>query len=97
MQWDASPNGGFTVGEPWLPVVDPETRNVAAQRDDPASLLSLYRDLIALRPRLGEGFELLPAADRALSYRRGDHVVTIDLATHTGAITHRSGGVVFTT
>ena len=43
MQWDASPGGGFTTGEPWLPLVDPAERNVAAQRGDPASLLSLYR------------------------------------------------------
>jgi alpha-glucosidase len=49
MQWDASPNGGFTAGEPWLPLVDPAARNVAAQRDDPDSLLALYRDLLAWR------------------------------------------------
>ena len=28
MQWDASPRGGFTTGEPWLPAVDPERTNV---------------------------------------------------------------------
>ena len=58
MQWDASPTGGFTRGRPWLPLVDPTTRNVAAQRDDPDSLLSLYRRLIAARadvPALGRG------------------------------------------
>jgi alpha-glucosidase len=49
MQWDASPTGGFTTGRPWLPLVDPSTRNVAAQVNDPGSLLSLYRDLLALR------------------------------------------------
>ena len=32
MQWDASPGGGFTTGEPWLPAVDPQ----AAQRPGPA-------------------------------------------------------------
>src|SRR4051794_11419175 len=61
MQWDATPSGGFTAGQPWLPVVDAAERNVADQRDDPSSLLSLYRELIALRPELGEGFEMLPA------------------------------------
>ena len=30
-------------------MVDPEERNVADQRDDPDSLLSLYRNLIARR------------------------------------------------
>jgi glycosidase len=49
MQWDASPTGGFTRGTPWLTPVDPGTRNVAAQADDPASLLSLYRRLLAVR------------------------------------------------
>jgi alpha-glucosidase len=47
MQWDRS--GGFTAGEPWLPMVDPERRNVAVQREDPGSLLHLYRDLIERR------------------------------------------------
>jgi alpha-glucosidase len=47
MQW--SRDGGFTTGEPWLPMVDPERRNVADQRDDPDSLLAHYRQLIARR------------------------------------------------
>ena len=54
MQWDATPNGGFTTGEPWLPLVDPAERNVASQRDDPESLLSLYRDLLAWRRKQRE-------------------------------------------
>jgi alpha-glucosidase len=49
MQWDAG--GGFTSGTPWLPMVDPVERNVADQRDDPDSLLNLYRELIADRRR----------------------------------------------
>src|SRR4029453_18803407 len=49
MQWDATPRGGFTRGEPWLPLVDPATRNVAVQSGDPASLLNQYRRLLALR------------------------------------------------
>ena len=49
MQWDATPNGGFTGGRPWLPLIDPATRNVEAQRDDDPSLLALYRRLIAAR------------------------------------------------
>ncbi len=58
MQWDTSPAGGFTHGAPWLPLVDPDARNVASQASQPASLLSLYRDLIAARrssPALGRG------------------------------------------
>jgi alpha-glucosidase len=78
MQWDASPQGGFTTGEPWLPLVDPAARNVAEQRDDPASMLSLVRELIALRRDLGDGFELLDAADGVVAFRRGDHTVAIN-------------------
>ncbi len=52
MQWDASPNAGFSAGpaEPWLPVnPDYRSRNVAAQAAKPGSLLSWYKALIALR------------------------------------------------
>ncbi|HEX8672504.1 MAG TPA: alpha-amylase family glycosyl hydrolase [Longimicrobium sp.] len=49
MQWDASPGAGFTTGTPWLPLGDFARINVEVQRDDPASLLSLHRRLIALR------------------------------------------------
>jgi len=58
MQWDASSRAGFTDGQPWLPFVDPGTRNVADQGGDPRSLLSLYRALIAARrtwPALARG------------------------------------------
>src|SRR5436309_7687951 len=44
MQWDASKSAGFTTGDPWLPVAfEAATVNVAAQRDDPASMFHLYR------------------------------------------------------
>jgi alpha-glucosidase len=50
MQWDSSPNAGFTDGTPWLPMSpDYKNYNVAAERDDPASMLSLCRQLLALR------------------------------------------------
>ncbi|MDQ3127321.1 MAG: alpha-amylase family glycosyl hydrolase, partial [Chloroflexota bacterium] len=54
MAWNgAGPAAGFTSGLPWEPL-EPgwETRNVAAQADDPGSLLATYRDLIALRATL---------------------------------------------
>jgi alpha-glucosidase len=52
MRWDESANAGFTSGNPWLPMGnDIATRNVAVQRADPQSLLSLYRLLIGLRRR----------------------------------------------
>ncbi len=50
MQWDDSPGAGFSDAEPWLPIADDfRDVNVAAQREDPGSLLSLYRKLIGLR------------------------------------------------
>jgi alpha-glucosidase len=50
MQWDATPNAGFTTGTPWLPVSgDHASTNVEAQRDDPRSILSLVRRLLQLR------------------------------------------------
>jgi alpha-glucosidase len=78
MQWEGSPSGGFTTGEPWLPLVDPANTNVEAQREDPRSTLSLVRDLLALRRVLGEGLELVDAAPGVLAYRRGDHLIAIN-------------------
>lgn len=50
MQWDASPNAGFSTVEPWLPVSsDYTTRNVVALSMDPVSILSLYSKLLSLR------------------------------------------------
>jgi alpha-glucosidase len=78
MQWDASPSGGFTSGDAWLPPVDPEDTNVEAQRDDPRSTLSLVRDLLTLRRVLGDGFELIDAPSGVLAYRRGEHRVAVN-------------------
>ena len=59
MPWDASPGGGFTTGTPWFGfAAGRETANVAAQTNDPASLLSRYRYLIRARkasPALAKG------------------------------------------
>ena len=50
MQWDDSPNAGFTRGVPWLPVPPSyKTVNVAAELKDPASILNTYKSLLALR------------------------------------------------
>ena len=52
MRWDCSRHGGFTSGEPWLPLgQDIAQRNVRALREDGTSLLWLYRRLLALRRR----------------------------------------------
>ncbi|MGD8856719.1 MAG: alpha-amylase family glycosyl hydrolase [Chloroflexota bacterium] len=51
MQWTAEgPGAGFTEGQPWRPPYeDYPDRNVAAQEEDPDSLLNHYRRLIHLR------------------------------------------------
>jgi glycosidase len=50
MVWEDVEGAGFTATgvDPWLPV-GARDRNVAAQRDDPSSILMLTHDLIALR------------------------------------------------
>ena len=78
MQWDASPNAGFTAAgvEPWLPVApDAATVNVAGQAEDPDSILTLTRRLIELRrehPVLHAGdFEAFgPTPDGTFAFRR---------------------------
>ena len=75
MPWDTSAEAGFTTGEPWLPLnVDWATRNVAAERANPASMLSLYRALIALR-RTSQALSLgdyaeVSSADGVLVFER---------------------------
>jgi alpha-glucosidase len=101
MQWEGSPGGGFTSGRPWLPLVDPEARNVADERADPGSLLNLYRRLIELRRELGQGFRLLDAEPGVVAYERGDHVVAVNTTAEPRTApegepvlaTHRSDGL----
>lgn len=50
MQWNSDPYAGFSTVEPWLPVnPNYSTLNVEASKADPRSMLSFYRQLIALR------------------------------------------------
>jgi alpha-amylase len=50
MQWTGEANAGFTTGTPWrAPASDYKTKSIAAQTDDPNSLLSFYRALIHIR------------------------------------------------
>jgi alpha-glucosidase len=75
MPWDSRMNAGFTEGTPWLPITpDYQAINVAVQRDDPASMLTLYRRLIALRlatPALAVGsYTAVEARGDVLAYVR---------------------------
>ena len=76
MQWDASPNGGFTDGTPWI-MVNPNAReiNVAAAIRDPDSVLHYYRALLALRRerdvlRYGDFSLLLHEHPQVFAYAR---------------------------
>lgn len=98
MQWDASPNAGFTTGTPWLKA-NPNypAINVAQQDADPASVLNYHRRLIALRkaePVLVHGcYALLIEADPqiyAYTRSRGEAriVVIANLSGDTARYTH---------
>ena len=50
MQWSDAANAGFTTGTPWLKVNPNYTSiNAASQMEDPDSVRSFYKKLIALR------------------------------------------------
>jgi len=75
MRWDATARASFTTGEPWLPLGQPAGVDVASQRDDPDSMLSLCRSLLRLRRAeralsIGEWHDL-GHADTSLAYLRG--------------------------
>jgi alpha-glucosidase len=75
MQWDESNNAGFSDAEPWLPIApDYADYNVARERDDPDSFLTLHQRLIGLRqsePALNAGsYTPRPADDDVLAYIR---------------------------
>jgi alpha-glucosidase len=76
MRWDASPGGGFSAADPWLPAAQPLGIDVASQVGDPNSTLSLYRALLRLRRaeralNVGEWHDL-GAAGTSLAYMRSD-------------------------
>ena len=85
MQWDASPNAGFTTGTPWIGVNPNHVEiNAEAAVADQGSVFHYYRRLIALRkehPVIVHGrFEPLAEDDPAVyAYARilDDRVLTV--------------------
>ncbi|KAK4688210.1 hypothetical protein P7C73_g1912, partial [Tremellales sp. Uapishka_1] len=50
MQWDDSPNGGFSTAKPWMRVHDDYPMwNVAKQINDPGSVHSFWKEMLAFR------------------------------------------------
>jgi oligo-1,6-glucosidase len=77
MQWDSSPEAGFTTGtHPWL-AVNPNYKqiNAAEEESDPASVLNYMRTLIKLRAHTlafvyGDYQDLDPQNERVYAYTR---------------------------
>lgn len=76
MQWDDSPNAGFSQVSPWIEV-NPNYRliNVQQAEADGDSILNYYRELIRMRKKYpvavyGSYQELLPRDEQIFSYLR---------------------------
>ena len=75
MQWSSEQYAGFSTVEPWLPLAeDFESCNVEIQKENPNSMLSLYRKLIEVRqkePALHVG-DFIPVGlqDELMVYKR---------------------------
>ena len=83
MQWNTSPNAGFTQGKPWLPVpASAKTHNVETESKDPHSVLSFYKEVVHLRktePAFLEGsyISLNESDPNVISYLRKSNGETI--------------------
>lgn len=93
VQWNGAENAGFTTGTPWLKVnSDYREINVAAQENDPNSVLNYYRSLVALRKSAAykEVFtygEFIPAyenLDGIMAFYRKDDSARILVAANFG-------------
>jgi alpha-glucosidase len=102
MVWRDEPGAGFTAPgvEPWLPIGD-TSRNVEAQRADPGSILSLARDLIALRRHRGllsGAYEPVEAPPGVWAFRReGGALVAANLGEPHSTLAGVSGAIVIGT
>ena len=84
MQWDGSPNAGFTTAEarPWMTInKDHVDWNVASQVDDPNSVLSFWKESLRLRKGHTDlfvygSYEPVPESstgEMVFAYRRKSH------------------------
>jgi alpha-glucosidase len=86
MQWDRTRYAGFSTAEPWLPLApDYKAVNVEVETGDPASVLSFFRDMLALRistPALAIGSyrSVYVQVEDVMAYERihaGDTIVVV--------------------
>jgi alpha-glucosidase len=102
MVWTDAEGAGFTAPgvEPWLPIGD-RSRNVAAQREDPHSIMALTRDLIALRKHRGiltGAYEPVEAPEGAWTFRReGGALVAANLGNEPVTLVDVNGAIVLCT
>ena len=88
MQWNDSPNSGFTTGNPWIKVNPNYTEiNVERAMKDPNSVFHYYRKLIQLRkdyPVVVEGryLLLLPDHEEIYAYTRISEMETLLVVTN---------------
>ena len=84
--WRTGPGAGFTSGKSWLPLGNDTPMTL--QRDDPASMLMHYKNLLALRRRflaLSSGkVESVTASGQILSFRRKNAQASILVYANTG-------------
>jgi glycosidase len=84
VQWTSQPNAGFTDPgvTPWMTInPDYESWNVESQQQDPTSILTFWKESLALRKRLSDlfiygSFEMLPEvdiSDAVVAYKRATH------------------------
>jgi alpha-glucosidase len=101
MQWDATTHAGFSTASTWLPLADDYAHeNVVNLEADAASILSLYKALIALRKQLPQlvtgSYEPVAAQGDILLYRRigadGANVIALNLGTEPVSISSSSIG-----
>jgi alpha-glucosidase len=101
MQWDATAHAGFSTASTWLPLADDYVQeNVTNLEAEAASILSLYKALIALRKQLPQlvtgSYEPVAAQGDILIYRRvgavGAIVIALNLGTEPVSISSSSIG-----
>jgi alpha-glucosidase len=109
MQWDTSPNAGFTTADhPWLPLApDYREYSVECERQDPGSLLMLHKRLIELRqsePALIAGtFRPVPAEGDLLAFERDKDGIRFLVALNFGSsevtlpLDERTGNIALST
>lgn len=74
-----APHHGFTGGVPWLDVIDAAGGAADQQRENPGSMLILYRDALALRRELTGDLTAVTATAGVLRIRRGGHELVVNV------------------